>query len=155
MPWAGFAQRTAAADLINRRLQDKLATLNSEYVIKRLQQADLPVFPILSAEQAIAYACARPTHPVIDTPSGGAHPLPSAAGRHQPSGSCALPLSPNATPETDERLAQMLGAYPIARGLGRLCRPEDVSGLVTFLASDRAAYITGQSVGVSGGFAML
>jgi crotonobetainyl-CoA:carnitine CoA-transferase CaiB-like acyl-CoA transferase len=67
---AGFAQRTAAADLINRRLQDKLATLNSEYVIKRLQQADLPVFPILSAEQAIAYACARPTHPVIDTPSG-------------------------------------------------------------------------------------
>jgi 3-oxoacyl-[acyl-carrier protein] reductase len=65
------------------------------------------------------------------------------------------PLNPSATPETDERLAKMLGAYPIARGLGRLCRPEDVSGLVTFLASDRAAYITGQSVGVSGGFAML
>lgn len=67
----------------------------------------------------------------------------------------AGPLSPEATVENDERLAKMLGAYPIARGLNRLCRPEDVSGMVAFLASDRAAFITGQSVGISGGYAMI
>jgi 2-hydroxycyclohexanecarboxyl-CoA dehydrogenase len=64
-------------------------------------------------------------------------------------------LSPSATPENNERLGKMLNAYPIARGLGRLCRPEDISGMVAFLASERAAFITGQSVGVSGGFAMI
>jgi len=65
------------------------------------------------------------------------------------------PLSPSATPETDERLGKMLNAYPIARGLKRLSRPEDVAPIVCLLASDRAAYITGQSIGVSGGFYML
>lgn len=65
------------------------------------------------------------------------------------------PLSPSSTPENNERLAKMLNSYPVAKGLGRLCRPEDVSGMVTFLASDRAAFITGQSIGVSGGFAMI
>lgn len=64
-------------------------------------------------------------------------------------------LSPSATPENNERLAKMLNAYPIARGLQRLCRPEDVSGAVLLLASDRAAFITGQSLGVSGGFSMI
>jgi 3-oxoacyl-[acyl-carrier protein] reductase len=65
------------------------------------------------------------------------------------------PLLPSADPETDERLRKMIQAYPIGRGLGRLSRPEDISSAVAFLASDRAAYITGQSLGVSGGFAML
>jgi NAD(P)-dependent dehydrogenase (short-subunit alcohol dehydrogenase family) len=65
------------------------------------------------------------------------------------------PLSPAATPETDERLGKMLGAYPIARGLQRLSRPEDVAPIVCLLASDRAAYVTGQSIGVSGGYVML
>jgi len=67
----------------------------------------------------------------------------------------AGPLSPQATPENDERLGKMLNAYPIARGLQRLSRPEDVAPIVCLLASDRAAYITGQSIGVSGGYYML
>ncbi|MBU8540167.1 SDR family NAD(P)-dependent oxidoreductase [Falsiroseomonas tokyonensis] len=62
--------------------------------------------------------------------------------------------SADATPETNERLAKMLNAYPSAKGLGRLSRPEDVSGVVAFLASDRAAFITGQHIGASGGYAM-
>ena len=64
-------------------------------------------------------------------------------------------LSPGATPANDERLAKMLKAYPISRGLQRLATPQDVSGMVMLLASPRGAFITGQSVGVSGGFAML
>lgn len=38
--------------------------------------------------------------------------------------------------------------------LGRLGQPDDISGLVAFLASDRAGYITGQTVSVSGGLTM-
>ena len=44
---------------------------------------------------------------------------------------------------------------PLERGLKRLSRPEDVAPMVCLLASDRAAYITGQSIGISGGFYML
>ena len=35
----------------------------------------------------------------------------------------------------------------------RVGRPEEVAELVTFLASDRAAYITGQVIGINGGLA--
>lgn len=38
--------------------------------------------------------------------------------------------------------------------LKRVGKPEDVAGLVTFLASDDAAYITGQTINVDGGLFM-
>ncbi|WP_067931472.1 3-oxoacyl-[acyl-carrier-protein] reductase [Alicyclobacillus kakegawensis] len=38
--------------------------------------------------------------------------------------------------------------------LGRIGRPEDVAAAVAFLASDAAAYITGQVIAVDGGMAM-
>ncbi len=65
------------------------------------------------------------------------------------------PLNIHATPENDERLGKMLNVYPISKGVGRLSRPEDISGLIAFLASDRALFITGQTIGASGGFAMV
>ena len=38
--------------------------------------------------------------------------------------------------------------------LGRLGRPDDISGLVAFLATGLASYITGQTISVSGGLTM-
>ena len=64
------------------------------------------------------------------------------------------PLDPDDTPETNERLAKMLKNYPIGRGLGRVGRPSDAAAAITFLASDQAAFITGQCLSVSGGFSM-
>ena len=38
--------------------------------------------------------------------------------------------------------------------LGRLGQPADVAGLVAFLCTGRAGYITGQTISVSGGITM-
>ena len=38
--------------------------------------------------------------------------------------------------------------------LGRWQRPEDVANLVTFLSSDRASEMTGQTINIDGGFVM-
>ncbi len=35
--------------------------------------------------------------------------------------------------------------------LGRLGTPDDVAGVVSFLASDDAQYVTGQLIGIEGG----
>ena len=39
--------------------------------------------------------------------------------------------------------------------LGRLGQPDDVAGLVGFLTSERAGYVTGQTISVSGGLTMI
>ena len=52
------------------------------------------------------------------------------------------------TPE--ESLNRMIARIP----LGRLERPDDVAGVVSFLCSPDAAYITGQSLNVCGGMEM-
>jgi meso-butanediol dehydrogenase/(S,S)-butanediol dehydrogenase/diacetyl reductase len=38
--------------------------------------------------------------------------------------------------------------------LGRMERPEDVANVIGFLASDRAGYMTGQAINVTGGLVM-
>ena len=39
--------------------------------------------------------------------------------------------------------------------LGRFCEPEEVADTVTFLASDKAAYITGQTIVIDGGWSAM
>ncbi len=46
-----------------------------------------------------------------------------------------------------ERMAKVLASIP----LGRLAEPAEIASLVTFLASDEAAYITGANVDIHGG----
>lgn len=52
---------------------------------------------------------------------------------------------------TDEMRARIAKAYP----LRRVATPQDITGAVLFLASDAAAFITGQTLSVSGGYTML
>lgn len=64
------------------------------------------------------------------------------------------PLSPGTDPATDPGWQKMARRYPMAKGLGRLGIPQDVADAVAFLVSDRAAFVTGQTLGVSGGYYM-
>jgi len=52
---------------------------------------------------------------------------------------------------TDEMKARIAKVYP----LRRVGTPEDVTGAVLFLASDRAGFVTGQTLSVSGGYTMM
>ena len=50
----------------------------------------------------------------------------------------------------DKRMAELTAAVP----LGRFATPEEIAGVVAFLASDDAAYITGAVIPVDGGLGM-
>jgi NAD(P)-dependent dehydrogenase (short-subunit alcohol dehydrogenase family) len=51
---------------------------------------------------------------------------------------------------TDEQLAGVVAAIP----LGRMAAPSELAGTVLYLASDHAAYVTGATINVSGGWLM-
>ena len=61
-------------------------------------------------------------------------------------GFIATPMTDALSDEQKERLVANIPG-------GRLGTPEDVATVVTFLASDEAAYITGQTIHVNGGMA--
>lgn len=63
---------------------------------------------------------------------------------------------------TDTPMVARLMANPVARGeflenipLARPARPADIAAMVAFLASDRAAYVTGQTIYVDGGASLM
>ena len=49
-------------------------------------------------------------------------------------------------------VADRLRATASANPMRRVARPEDMAGVVLFLASDLAAYVNGQTIAVDGGF---
>ncbi|MGZ5145381.1 MAG: SDR family oxidoreductase, partial [Burkholderiales bacterium] len=56
--------------------------------------------------------------------------------------------------EQGEAGAKLIDGLTRAIPMGRLGQPNDYPGIVAFLASDDAAYITGQAISVSGGLTM-
>ncbi len=58
------------------------------------------------------------------------------------------------TAMTESMPEQARAHYLATIPLGRAGNPEDVSGVVTFLCSDAARYVTGQTIVVDGGFLM-
>ena len=58
------------------------------------------------------------------------------------------------TAMTESMPEQARAHYLATIPLGRAGTPEDVSGVVTFLCSDAARYVTGQTIVVDGGFLM-
>jgi len=60
-----------------------------------------------------------------------------------------------ATPMTDvlndDQRARILGSIPA----GRMGAPEEIASAIAFLASEEAAYVTGQTIHVNGGMAMI
>lgn len=81
------------------------------------------------------------------------------AARHGITSNAVCP-GPTDTPllrglgEADARGAKIVGSLARAIPIGRLGTPEDVAPAVAFLASDAAAFITGQTLSVSGGLTM-
>jgi 2-hydroxycyclohexanecarboxyl-CoA dehydrogenase len=71
---------------------------------------------------------------------------PGTAGKHSMwAGDVTVAMIP---PDIKEK---MISNYP----LGRLGKPEDTANAAVFFASDAAAFITGQTLSVSGGFSMV
>jgi 2-hydroxycyclohexanecarboxyl-CoA dehydrogenase len=65
---------------------------------------------------------------------------------------------PTRTPMLDRMVAEggekLIDALIRAVPMRRLAEPEDIAGAVAFLASDRASFVTGQTLSVSGGLTM-
>ena len=78
--------------------------------------------------------------------------------RHNIRVNCVCP-GPTETPlmfaQTGENAAKIMQAMLRAIPLGRLAQPEDIAGPIMFFLEDRAAYITGQVLSVSGGLTMV
>lgn len=71
---------------------------------------------------------------------------------------CPGPADTPLTREMREESAlaeRILGSIESQTPLGRMTEPEDVAGAVAYLASDDAAFVTGQVLSVSGGLTMV
>jgi 3-oxoacyl-[acyl-carrier protein] reductase len=80
----------------------------------------------------------------------------SLARELAPYGICVNAVAPGMidTDMTKDRIAKYKHDYEKQIPLGRIGKPKDVAGAVTFLASDEASYMTGQTINVDGGWVM-
>ena len=71
------------------------------------------------------------------------------ASLYGPNGIRVNMVSPG--PVKNKQKKKLLDAIKEMTPMGRLGRPEDLLGLISFLASDQSSYITGQNILVDGG----
>ncbi len=64
------------------------------------------------------------------------------------------PLLAHAGADVGERAERMRQTMVMATAMRRTGRPEEIAAAITFLASDDASYVTGQTLNVSGGLSM-
>lgn len=98
--------------------------------------------------------------------AGFARALAKEVGRYRITVNCVSPGTTEteataslfeAARQSDEgraRLDAIGRQYPMYKGLQRLGQPQDIADAVAFLASERAEWITGQTLSVNGGYAM-
>ena len=88
--------------------------------------------------------------------------IPRTSGARWTSGRCGSkqPRRPDRSPGAKGRGRRMtravhgvvdISALDAASAFGRVCRPEDVAGVVAFLVGPAAGYVTGQRIAVDGG----
>lgn len=58
--------------------------------------------------------------------------------------------TPTSKPYGDRMMEGLMMATPIARGMGRVPMPVDIAETVAFVASERAAFLSGQVISVNG-----
>jgi 2-hydroxycyclohexanecarboxyl-CoA dehydrogenase len=68
-----------------------------------------------------------------------------------PTDTALLDAAIASAPEAQRAIERMRAAIPV----GRLGTPQDIAPVVAFLVSDQASFITGQTLSVNGGFAMI
>ncbi|MEM7770754.1 MAG: glucose 1-dehydrogenase [Cyanobacteria bacterium P01_A01_bin.37] len=132
----------------------KGAFFATQYVVRHLMKAKQPgrIINISSVHEEIPF----PNFAAYCASKGGMKMLTrNLSVELAPYGITVNNVAPGAieTPINTDLLnnPEKLGALLKNIPLGRLGQPEDVSGLVTFLASDDASYITGSTYFVDGG----
>ena len=80
----------------------------------------------------------------------------SIAREVAPHGINVIGLAPGMveTPSTEEALKDKRSYYESRIPLGRIAKPEEIAGVAVFLMSERASYITGATIDISGGILM-
>jgi 3-oxoacyl-[acyl-carrier protein] reductase len=136
----------AAKGMIERR-QGRIVTIVSD--AGRVGEARLAVY---SGAKAAAIGFTKALAKELGKACIGVNCVSLSAVAHE--APMADFLRMDATAATNETLAKVLRQYPLGEGLGRLTHPQDAADAVAFLVSDRAAYITGQTLSVNGGYAM-
>ncbi len=77
--------------------------------------------------------------------------LAAELGRHSINVNAVCPGVTH-TPMTSYLSEELVAASERFYPLGRLGNPEDIAPMITFLCSERASWITGQAISISGGF---